>query len=370
MSNCVYKKPNGLWYVRFKHKGEKHTGGRGFKTYEEGNECHIKMLNELIEGTSIAKSNITISEFVALFLQKYLGPKLNDSLKDSSLKTIETNLRNHALSLIGNEKLQNSTIEKMNDLKNELLSRYAPNTVKNDLVQLSRVFNIAVLWEYLKVNPLKSIERPKAETKKPEIYEEEEFEYLIKNAPLRDKTIIAIMGMGGLRIGEVFGLLWENIDFKKGIIRIIWQSNYGKLRDPKTKYSNRTVPIAPELRPILLRWKLKCPSNKFVVPGKDGKKPLCEGPWRAHHYKPLLEKLKLKYVKPQGLRHQCTFMLLNRRIEIRDVSGILGHSSTDITYKIYDRLSPEHYVDEMKDISFFNKPGVRKKVRKQNGNSA
>jgi hypothetical protein len=104
-------------------------------------------------------------------------------LKDSSLKTIETNLRNHILPLIGIEKLQNSTIEKMNDLKNELLLRYAPNTVKNDLVQLSRVLNIAVLWEYIKVNPLKSIERPRAESKKPEIYDEDEFEYLIYNAP-------------------------------------------------------------------------------------------------------------------------------------------------------------------------------------------
>jgi integrase len=178
------------------------------------------------------------------------------------------------------------------------------------------------------------------------------------------------MGMGGLRIGEVFGLLWENIDFKNGIIRIIWQSNYGRLREPKTKYSRRIVPIAPELRPILMSWKLKSPSNKFVFPGKDGKIPLCEGPWRSHHYKPLLEKLNLKYINPHALRHQCTFMLLNRGMKIRDVAGIMGHSSTDITYKIYDRLSPEHYVDEMKDISFFNKPRVRKKVRKQNGTSA
>jgi len=88
-----------------------------------------------------------------------------------------------------------------------------------------------------------------------------------------------VPALTGLRIGEVLGLTWPNVDLKTAKLDVrlnLADSDKGKplaLQPPKTKSSWRTIPLPAELIHELRIWKLKCPKSEqdFVFAREDGK---------------------------------------------------------------------------------------------------
>lgn len=79
----------------------------------------------------------------------------------------------------------------------------------------------------------------------------------------------------GLRASELRGLLWEDIDFKRGTMHVCQGADeYNEIGPTKSETSNRTIPIPPSTLAALREWKLKCPRRDkelhYVFPNGAG----------------------------------------------------------------------------------------------------
>jgi integrase len=105
-------------------------------------------------------------------------------------------------------------------LQNTLLATYEPSYINIALGYVRNVFTRARIWRYIIEDPSLDLERLKEREKTKIIPTEEQVILLINNAELRDSVAIAPGALAGLRISEVFGLMWKDIDFSAKEIHI------------------------------------------------------------------------------------------------------------------------------------------------------
>ena len=194
---------------------------------------------------------------------------------------------------------------------------------------------------------------PNAVPKEMEFYTFEEFKLFISNeSDLFFKTAFEVLYFCGLRVGELRGLTWDNIDFeertlsvKKNVVNVD-----GKIlvTSPKSKKSIRTIPITKTLLEDLKLLKLrsmKCYgfNDKYYVFGDI--KPLVKEKLRKEKRK-LAEEAKLKEIRLHDFRHSCASLLINNGASIMIVAKFLGHTKIDETLNTYSHL----FKSKMEDI--------------------
>lgn len=152
----------------------------------------------------------------------------------------------------------------------------------------------------------------------------------------------------GMRMGEVCGLQWGDINFKERTITI--ERTLGCVYDvltrtsrlvastPKTKNSYREIPI-----PMVLLRELKAfrPKGKceglYVLTNTDS--PFNPRGYRTE-YTRLLRQLKIPHVKFHGLRHSFATRCIESGVDPKTLSAILGHANVAITFNLY--VHPSH----------------------------
>ena len=157
----------------------------------------------------------------------------------------------------------------------------------------------------------------------------------------RDRLLLMVPALTGLRIGEVLGLTWLAVDLKASKLEVrlnLADSDKGQplmLQPPKTKSSRRTVPLPPELVRELKVWKLKCPKSErdLAFATEEGK------PYHRNAASKALDaaitKAEIKRLTPHGLRHSFASLLLADRVDVAEVSALLGHKDSYVTWKVY-----------------------------------
>src|SRR5262249_46332405 len=148
----------------------------------------------------------------------------------------------------------------------------SPKMVNKVLTSLTAIMALAKRYKWIKDNPAEEAERVKVATEHEEdmdvtvdkVYSRVEIRKLIDamEPESRERLMLMIPALTGLRIGEVLGLTWPAVDLKSGKLRVITNladTDRGKpltLQPPKTRTSRRTVPLPPELIRELKVWKL------------------------------------------------------------------------------------------------------------------
>ena len=140
----------------------------------------------------------------------------------------------------------------------------------------------------------------------------------------------------GLRIGEVCGLRWDDIDLHKGTLTIrktvqrIYENRKTKIYigSPKSKCSERIIPIPGFLLPILKEYK-RC---EYVLSGCE---KVVEPRTLQYRFKTLLKKAKIPSVTFHSLRHSFATNCIKLGFDVKTLSEILGHSSVEITLNRY-----------------------------------
>lgn len=148
----------------------------------------------------------------------------------------------------------------------------------------------------------------------------------------------------GMRIGEICGLKWGDIDLEKGVIKvrrtiqriyIVNQSiRYTKIISdtPKTKNSIRDIPISSELSKTIKSLKKLVNDNYYVVTNDE--KPTEPRTYR-NYYKRFMKKLGINELKFHGLRHSFATRCIESKCDYKTVSVILGHSNISTTLNLY-----------------------------------
>lgn len=159
--------------------------------------------------------------------------------------------------------------------------------------------------------------------------------------------------LAGTRPSEQLGLLWEDVDFDAGVIRIRRiQERTGELTGmTKTEAGMRDVPMGAILREMLLAWRIRCPRlgkelhRVFPGPGRlrpwpsqgrrGGGGALLYQNFRRRFWEPAFETLGLPYVTPHSARHSYISTLQAEGIEVGLVAKLAGHANATVTLGHY-----------------------------------
>jgi integrase len=147
-----------------------------------------------------------------------------------------------------------------------------------------------------------------------------------------------------MRIGEVCALTWEDVDTKQGVIRVSktieriyvidGENKHTELiiSTPKTKNSNREIPMTKDLLKVLKPLKTIVNGAYYVL--TNDANPTEPRTYR-NYYKQLLRKLDIPILKFHGLRHSFATRCIESQCDYKTVSVILGHANISTTLNLY-----------------------------------
>ncbi|QTD41395.1 site-specific integrase [Sporosarcina sp. Te-1] len=171
------------------------------------------------------------------------------------------------------------------------------------------------------------------------------------------RVMVIVLLRTGLRSGELLGLMWEDIDFRKKTLTVARQRSITGLGPPKTSSSYRTIYLDDITIETLRNYKDWQEENKkenpnyintdYVMVDETGKEFYYSQP--QYLMKMLLKKAGLPPRKSTHLlRHTHAVLLLEAGVDIKTVSRRLGHKNIQTTANVYLHISEDHERNSMR----------------------
>ncbi|TYQ14765.1 UNVERIFIED_CONTAM: site-specific recombinase XerD [Acetivibrio alkalicellulosi] len=327
---------------------------------------HIK-LNK-IQPTHLLEFYNNLSEAGIRLDSRYTSlPILKDFLKDNNitikkLSELSGISEDTVSNAVNGKNIKNRTAESICRSLNIKLStffsqvedfgRLSSRTILHHHRLISAILSTAVHWQFIFNNPAARVKAPKTDKSIIKHYDENQTKQLLKALDKEDikyKTMVLLDVFSGLRIGELMGLSWDNIDLENNTIEIIKTSQYlsGKgnfEKNPKNKTSVRKISIPVSITSLLkeyrlwwLEQKIKCGdlwqgSDRLFVTWNG--KPMFTYTL-TNWFPDFLNRHNLPKITPHGLRHTSATLLAAQGLEVSAISKRLGHARTSTTMDIY-----------------------------------
>lgn len=328
-----------------------------------------KFVTEVQNGLVIDGKSLKFSEFTEIWKRDYGSKELALSTYKRYCRMLETRLLPYFGHFYVN-KIKPTDIMQFYDLlsKDTQLVRKKDNDGNKTLKPLSgktilehhrllrAMLHKAVYWQVIVSNPAERVQPPKAKKPKRKYYDDDQCKILLENLEQLDeeqikyKTAIILTVFTGVRLGELMGLEWNDIDFRNGIVSINRSSQY--LADtgvftkvPKTESSIREVAIPDFVISLLEEYKLWyeeqkslygelwIDSNRLFVQA-DGKPmhPSTISKW----FVKFIGQIGLPVINFHGLRHTNATLLIAQNIDVAVVAAArLGHAQITTTFNFY-----------------------------------
>ena len=232
---------------------------------------------------------------------------------------------------------------------------------------LRQVFDYAVLYGDIKINPALQVPLPKKASKKDErqvfLTAEEAQKMLDAFQNEEVGPIVFVTLYYGLRKSEALGLRWQAVDFKNDTITInhtvVGGSHIVKKDSTKTYCSRRTYQLLPDIKALLLKlkdqqkdYKQRLGSgyhnNDYIFKNPNGV------PYRpdslTRSFKRALARHGLPQMRYHDLRHSTASILVDKGWDINDIKEWLGHADISTTANIYAHMSHKKKVSLAKDL--------------------
>ena len=180
--------------------------------------------------------------------------------------------------------------------------------------------------------------------------------YVVCNPTPRKVGLLFMLELG-LRIGEVCGLKWSDIDTKSKMLtvqRTVSRIYLGKnntrveISTPKTRSSARQLPIPEKLLPMLRQLKKQYADDAWFL-SENSCKPVEPRCYRTS-VKRYLRQVSVQVVRPHILRHSFATTCLRAGCDVKTISTLLGHASASTTLKRYVHTDWPHLVHEVNRI--------------------
>jgi integrase len=173
-----------------------------------------------------------------------------------------------------------------------------------------------------------------------------ELNALIDNATGRLRPFIVTAIFTGMRLSELRGLPWRDVDLDAGVIHVRQRANaWGTMGPPKSKAGKRDIPFAPIVVNTLRSWQSS--SQGELVFGSRSDKALGMSNFRVHEWEPLLRRAGMEdRYNFHMLRHAAASLFIAylgwtpKRIQT-----VMGHSSVQMTFDLYGHLFEDKEAD-------------------------
>ena len=209
-----------------------------------------------------------------------------DPYKPSVIRSYETALRRRILPAFGGYRLSDVRHVDVQDFADQLVAEeLSPSSIRNTLLPLRVIYRRALARGEVGVNPTAGIELPAVRGKRERIADAEEAAALIAGLPVEERALWASAMYAGLRLGELLGATWADLNLADGTIRIerAWDLKDGEVA-PKSAAGRRTVPMAAVLRDHLIEHRMNHERTDGLVFGRSPERPFTQVPFaRVRH---------------------------------------------------------------------------------------
>ena len=333
-SGCFYKTPKGLWQytisVGYKADGSRKRKSFYGKTQKIAKDKATKYLNDKNDGLNVDEK-IRFSDY-ADFWYEHHKTRVSETTAEGykyTLKKVKAAFGDRYINAIKPYDIEDA-LEHLQD------QGVADSSVQKVRGMMYQIFNKAEANDLIRKNPVRFAEHIKARNKSPEkeAYTESEVKLLMENLP--DNRIghsIRLLLCTGMRSQELLALEPRYIapDGSYIYIRqaIVLVKGTVKIGPPKSKDSNRDIPIPEEYRYCAIA--LRSTSKKFIwEAGKPGVP--CNPTYFRDKYREAIESVVgVRLLTPYSCRHTYVSQLQALGVDIPTIQSLCGHAEVDMT---------------------------------------
>lgn len=338
---------------------------KGFIKKKEAEAAMTAILNDVNNDNYMKQSQITINELVELWLAE---KSLDKSMSKLTAVNNRSYAKNHICPILGNirlDKLEKKHIadflKAIRNKRNNDGSPYSDSTIQRIFIILVAALNYAKQEKLIKDNVADGIKRPRIERKKLMIWTVKEVNLFLNSIKKSRNYIAYYLAVNtGLRQGEILGLPWSNVDFKKKTItvtQILERDGKNIKQGGKTFSSVRQVSISDDVVAELEKVKLRYDHEKeyyeelsdLVVCTAKGKHVFAETVTKYMRKK--INDANLRPLRFHDLRHCYASLLIQAGVHVRSIQDALGHSNITMTLNTYSHLLPNAQHDAAKKLS-------------------
>lgn len=280
------------------------------------------------------------------FAKEHWQPGSLLALKPSSVRIYEFNLDKYVLPTLGSLRLCEVNRATIQHLLLALKHKgYASSTLRSIRVSIAKVLHTAVESGYLERNPAHGIQIGWGEPKKRRrVPEPEQMQKLLRRLPEPCRTVVLTAVLAGLRIGEILALRWSRLDFLRRSIEVSETYSDGQFGTPKTRSSERVIPMSSALRQVLESHRTTCtwrePEDLVFCTNK--RTPLSPKNLYNRALAPTCDELVgLPRISWHSFRHANGTWIGEVGESVKTVQAILGHSDLETTLNIYMHAIPD-----------------------------
>ena len=368
-ASLFYRKDRNTWIVQYYIKdinNKKKSRKKSFKEKAEAESFLEEFMYKKDNKEFIKNNGITLKTIIVSNTKKKME---SDIISEGQFMRINKTLKQMP------EDLLNTNIEEISeeDLQNYLntLKNYSNSSIKKFYELLSQAFRSAFERDYIMLNPMKNVIRPKSNKRDKKVraltIEEQEIftDFLIKqdikNTPY--KNVFLIQMFTGMRIGEVLALKVTDIDLAHNIINVehtisVDAEEKTIMKDtPKSFNGMREIPLTIYLKPYIIEQmniaKINNHKENLLFVNRNGG-------YVDHRIanrilkKILINEFNIKDISTHSLRH--TFGTRCAECDIKEVAiqRIMGHSSINATLDNYVDVSEKLKESELEKVySYF-----------------
>ena len=351
------KRKDGRWEGRYTASHDPETGKAIYRNVLGRTQAEARAkLKQAIEEAKIVDQTkakkYTVGEWMDVWFENYAKVKV----RPSSHQTYRGYIDNHIKPNIGKIPLSKLTSLELQKFYKKLLSSgrveriesekqskgLSPKTVRNLHQIIASAMKLAREQKLIAVDPTDGCALPKVEHREMKTLPVEQLASFLREAKESGVFELYYVELAtGLRRGELLGLKWEDLDLDRDNLRVkrqVARINGEVVEAPlKTKNAYRTLPLAKDTVDVLNQQKKKVGASPWVFPGPTG------GPMSPdsvlHMLHRVLKRAGLPRVRFHDLRHTFATLALQNGVDVKTVSGMLGHYSAGFTLDTYAHVT-------------------------------
>jgi integrase len=333
------------------------TGRRRWRVVEGGEKDARAALEEIRgrkrRGEKIAPSRKTVAEVAADWLSE------QSNLRPGSRARYASALNRHIIPRLGRKRIASIEVDHIAALirdvregrgpDGEAIKPLAPWSIRGVLVPLSRIFAYAMRRGYVASNVVSQLERgerPGVGRRDQRVLDRDEIARLLDAADPEYRPLLTCAVFSGLRLSELCGLVWQDVDFAAGELHVRYQlGRDGSRVEPKTPQARRDVAIFPALAKMLREHRAASRYSRDLDPvfTSSAGTPLS---FRNVQRRAIGDSAQRAGLNSDGrprlrlhdCRHTFASLLIDQGLDPVYVSRQLGHASPAITMNVYAHL--------------------------------
>jgi integrase len=296
-------------------------------------------------GTDLLPSKLTVEQFSEEWL-KTLKKKVKPRTHARYCELLRIHIVPH-IGAVELKKLKPLHIERL------LLRCRQKGLSERTLLHVFRVLHTALVqavqWQLVERNVAQAVQPPKPEKNEMDAVTPEDADRILAAAADTEIEVPVTIALGtGMRLGEVLGLRWSDIDFKSESLRVRQTLNVDRtFGTPKSYRSRRSIPLPKFLLKVLKTQRARLSElrlmagsawqdHDLVASRADGS-PM--DPRRVSRLFTALAKESGYDFTFHGLRHAYASLMLASGIDLKVTSDLLGHSTIGITADLYTHVT-------------------------------